>query len=98
MNIYVATGLLLFGVVCHFLQTLAALEDAGNGMSALAYIKSHPYRAASMVTAAFVLMLVTRELGQLTNVTAVLIGYSCQSAADTLRARANARLNQGDSK
>lgn len=93
MNLYLATALLIFGCLAHFLTVLAALEESGANITPLAYLKSHPYRAASMVVCAFVLMLAANAAGELTNLSAVLIGFTCQSAADSLRARASARMN-----
>lgn len=94
MNIYIATGLLLFGVGAHYLQVLAALEAAGTHLTPLAYLRQHPYRFASMLVTAFIAMLVVRELGELTKVAAVLLGYTCQNAADIIRKRANSRMNK----
>lgn len=92
MNIYLATALMLFGVGVHFLSVLASLEDAGTPISPLAYLKLHPFRAALMVCASFIVLLVVNELHQLTQITAVLVGYTCQDANDRLRQRANSRI------
>jgi hypothetical protein len=93
MNLYLATAWLVFGCLAHFLTVLAALEDAGTNITPLAYLRTHPYRAASMVMCAFILMLAANAAGQLTDLAAVLIGFSCQAAADSLRARASAQMN-----
>lgn len=93
MNLYLATAWLLFGVLAHFLIVLSALEETGAKIKPLDYLKSHPYRAASMVVCSFILMLFANAAHELTNLAAVLIGFSCQASADSLRARASARLN-----
>lgn len=93
MNLYLATALLIVGCLTHFLLVLAALEDAGTNITPLEYLRRHPYRAASMVMCAFILMLAANAAGELTNLSAILIGFSCQGAADSLRARASARMN-----
>jgi hypothetical protein len=72
---------------------LAALEDAGTNITPLAYLRKHPYRSASMVVCAFLVMIAVNAAGQLTDVGALLIGFSCQAAADSLRARASAQMN-----
>ncbi len=94
MNLYLATALMLFGCVVHFVETLAVLEEAGEHLTPWAYLKQHPYRALSMVLTAFILLLVINAAGELSKVAAVLIGYTCQNAADRIRQRANARMNQ----
>lgn len=97
MNIYLATALMLFGVLVHFLSVLMALEDAGTRIGALDYLRAHPYRAAFMVCISFVSLLIANELGQLTQLTAVLIGYACQDQADRVRQRANAKTSNEES-
>lgn len=94
MNLYLATGLMLFGCVVHFLSVLMALEDAGDHVTPLSYLRQHPYRAAFMVCVSFIALLIANELDQLTQLTAILIGYTCQDQADRVRQRANARMNQ----
>lgn len=91
MNLYLATALMLFGVGVHFLSVLASLEDEGKVFTPWGYLRLHPYRAALMVCASFILLLIVNEMQQLTQITAVLIGYTCQDANDRLRQRANAR-------
>lgn len=92
MTIYLATLWMLFGVAVHFLTVLASLEDAGTPISPLAYLKLHPYRAALMVSASFMLLIIVNEMHQLTQVTALLLGYTCQEANDRLRQRANTTI------
>ena len=93
MNLYLATALMMFGVGVHFLTVLASLEDAGQTFTPWGYLKLHPYRAALLVCASFILLLVVNEMNQLTQITAVLIGYTCQDANDRLRRNANVRMN-----
>jgi hypothetical protein len=93
MNLYIATALMLFGVGVHFLSVLADLEESGQSMTPWGYLRQHPYRAALMVCASFILLLVANELHQVTQLTAVLIGFTCQEANDRLRRSANAKLS-----
>lgn len=94
VSLLLGTGLMAIGVLVHFVLKLAELEDKGQHYSPLAYLRIHPWRAASMVLCAWLLLYICHAMGELTRVAAVLIGFSCQAAADTLRARANARLSK----
>lgn len=94
MNLYLAAGAMLGGIAAHFLEVLWALEESGTRITPFGYIAQHPYRVASTVASAFLLLLVTNELGQLTVVTAALIGYACQDAARKLQQRAAARFDK----
>lgn len=94
MNLYLATALMLFGVVVHFVEALALLEEAGQHLTPLAYLRQHPYRSLAMVLTAFILLMILNAAGELTKTAAVLVGYTCQSAADRIRQRANARMTQ----
>jgi hypothetical protein len=94
VNLWLATALMVVGVVVHFVQKMAELEDAGQIFTPLGYLRLHPWRAAALVTSAWGLLWVCFATGELSRVTAFLIGYSCQAAADVLRARANAKASQ----
>lgn len=92
MNLYLAIACMLFGIVIHFLIVLTAAEDAGQKLTPVGYLREHPYRAALMVCASLVAVLIANELHQLTPLTAVLIGVACQDQADRIRQRANSRI------
>lgn len=94
VSLWLATLLMAAGIVVHFVQKMAELEDAGQIFTPLGYLRLHPWRAAMLVSTAWLLLYVTFLTGELTKVTAILFGYSCQAAADTLRARANAKASQ----
>lgn len=95
MNLAIAYLLMLLGVLGFFLQTMAEIEDAGQHLSPLGFLRQHPYRWASMIFAASAALWMLHAAGQLHDaVSAFSIGYMCQAANETLRARANARLNQ----
>jgi len=94
MNLWLATALMLFGCVVHFLSVLMVLEDAGQHLKPWAYLKLHPYRALFMACTSFIALLVVDEIEMLNPLTAVLVGYTCQDQADRIRQRANARMNQ----
>jgi hypothetical protein len=95
LSMLLASALMFLGVIAQFIQKMAELEDAGQGMTPWAYLRAHPYRAASMVMASEILLFVWQAMGELSVVSSILTGYACQSAAETLRARANSRINQG---
>lgn len=89
-----ASGLMFLGIVVHFVLVMRDLEDKGQHYTPLGYLRLHPWRAASMILCAWLLLYVCFAMGECTRVTAVLIGFSCQTAADRLRAQANARANK----
>lgn len=96
MSLALAYLLMILGVAGFFLQTLAQLEDGGQTFTPLGYLRQHPYRWTSMIFAASALLWMLQAAGQLHDaVSAFSIGYMCQAANETLRARANARINQG---
>jgi quinol-cytochrome oxidoreductase complex cytochrome b subunit len=92
MNYYAALGLMLIGVFGHFVAKLSALEEEGQSPRVGAYLRTHPWRILNMLVACAILLLLFQELGQLNIVTAILTGYTCQSASDNLRKRAENRM------
>lgn len=94
VSLLIATGLMLFGILVHFALVMRDLEDKGQHYSPLAYLRLHPWRAFSMLLCSWACLWVAHEMGELTRLTAFLIGFSCQAAADRLRATANAKLNR----
>src|SRR5262245_52676234 len=94
VSLLFATGLMFLGVAVHFAVVMAGLEDAGERYTPFGYLRLHPWRAVSMVLCAWLLLWVCHELGELTRVTAVLIGFTCQTAADRLRTVAISRTNK----
>ncbi len=89
VTLSVATGLMMLGIVIQFVTKLALLEDQGKKPSALAYLREHPYRAVSLVLCAWLALYVCREMGELTRVTAVFIGFGCESMAAGLKKKAD---------
>jgi hypothetical protein len=89
-----ASALMFLGTVVHFVLTLADLEDKGQHYTPYGYLKLHPWRALSLVMCAWLALYVSFAMGECTRVAAVLIGFSCQTAADRLRARANAKASK----
>lgn len=92
MNLYIATALMLAGVLAHFVTKLAALEEEGSSPKPGHYLRSHPWRILNMLIACEISIFLFNELGQLNGVVAVLTGYACQSVSDNLRKRAENRL------
>jgi hypothetical protein len=92
VSLLLATGLMLLGVLVQFVAKMAILEDQGKKPSALAYLREHPYRALSLILCAWLALYVCREMGELTRVTAVLIGFGCESMAAGLHKKADARI------
>lgn len=92
MSYYIALGLMLVGVFGHFVAKLSALEEEGQTPKPGDYLRSHPWRLLNMLIACSILLLLFQELDQLNAVTAILTGYTCQSASDNLRKRAENRI------
>ena len=92
VSLLLASGLMLLGVVVQFVAKLAILEDEGKKPSALAYLREHPYRAVSLILCAWLGLYVCREMGELTRVTAVLIGFGCESMAAGLKKKADEKI------
>lgn len=89
-----ASALMLLGVVVQFVVKMATLEDAGEHYTPLGYLRLHPWRGAALVLTGWLMLWVCHEMGEVTRVTAVLIGFGCEQANDWLRAMANKRANK----
>lgn len=94
VDLLLGSGLMLLGVVAQFVLKMAAFEDAGEHYTPYGYLRIHPWRAAALIITAWIALYVTHEMGELTRVTAVLIGFGCEQANDWLRALANKRANK----
>lgn len=92
MNIYVASALMLAGVIAHFVTKLSALEEEGQSPKPGYYLRTHPWRILNMLIACEISLYLFQELNQLNGIVAVLTGYTCQSVSDNLRKRAENRL------
>lgn len=90
----VMTAFMLFGVLAVFLTKMAELEEGGQAVGPVRYLREHPYRVLNMLVASEILLFVFEEMNQLTVVAAILTGYACQHSSDALRIRAERRLNQ----
>ncbi len=89
VGFWLASALMGLGIVVQFVVKMASLEDAGEHYSPLSYLRLHPWRAAALVLTAWLALYVCFAMGEVTKVTAVLIGFGCEQANDWLRARAN---------
>lgn len=87
------TLLMLLGTFGPFLQTMAALEEAGKSVSPIGYLRAHPYRVLNMLVSSELMLFVFEAMGELTAVAAILTGFACQHASEAMRRRAEARLN-----
>lgn len=83
-----ASGLMLLGVLVQFVAKMALLEDAGAKPSAFAYLRDHPYRSIFLLLSAWLGLYICHEMHELTRVTAVLIGFGCETAAAGLHKKA----------
>lgn len=94
VGLLLGTALMLLGIVVQFVVKMAAFEDAGEHYTPLGYLRLHPWRAAALVLTTFLLLWICHELGELTRVAAMLLGFTCEQSNDTLRGIANKRANR----
>lgn len=92
LNLYLIAFLLAAGIAAHFLKKLYDLEQAGTILPPFAFVRQRPYASLSAVFGAYLLAALCYFTGQLTYSTAILIGVTCGSAFDSLRARAAGQL------
>lgn len=93
-NLWICTGLVLFGILFHFVVKLGELEVSGKIVTPWGYWREHPYTSLTVLMAAYLFMALQYSLGELSYSAAVLTGVACNSIGDKLRARANARLDR----
>lgn len=91
-NLWVCAVLVAAGILLHFLKKGYEAEQTGVHIAPIDYLKNHPYGSLSMVLSAYMLTAFWFYIGELTYATAILTGVGCNSAFDTLRSRAEARL------
>ena len=94
VGLALGSALMLVGVIVSFVVKMAVLEDAGQHYTPLGYLRLHPWRSAALVLTTWALLYVLHEMGELTRVAAVLLGFTCEQSNDTLRAMANKRTRQ----
>ena len=80
------------GFLCHFMKTLVDLADQGKPSTALKYIKQNPYRIAISLLGSIVGIAIMSEMGELTTLNALLVGYSGNSLIQTLTAKASSKF------
>jgi len=93
-NIYVCAGLVLFGILFHFVTKLGELEASGKIVTPWGYWREHPYTSLTVLMAAYLFMALQLALHELTYSAAILTGIACNSVGDKLRARATSRLDR----
>lgn len=97
-NLWICAGLVMLGILFHFMTKLAELEVAGKIVTPMAYWSQHPYTSAMVVAAAYLFMALQYALNELSYSAAILTGIACNSLGDKLRAQANARADRLNSK
>lgn len=91
-NLLVCAALVAAGIALHVIKKLYEQEQEGRLVSPADYLRAHPYSVSIMVVSAYLLTAFWYFIGELTYVTAILTGVSANSAFDTLRMRAEAKL------
>lgn len=95
LRVSVCAVLILLGIIAHFVKRLYDLEQTGTILSPISFVRMHPYAFVSTILSAYLLGAFWYFIGQLNEVTAILTGVACNSAFDTLRARAIGKLQPG---
>lgn len=91
-SLWICAVLVATGIALHVVKKLYEKEQDGNVISPLEYLRAHPYGVVMMVLGAYLLTAFWYFIGELTYVTAILTGVSANSAFDTLRMRAEAKM------
>lgn len=92
-NLWACSGLVLLGILFHFVTKLQDLEIAGQIVTPWAYWRNHPYTSLSVVMAAYLFMSLQYAIGELSYTAAILTGIACNSMGDRMRSRAQARAD-----
>lgn len=92
-NLWICAGLVLFGILFHFVTKLSELEARGQIVTPWAYWRQHPYTSLIVVMASYLVMALQYAIGELSYSAAILTGIACNSLGDKLRARANAKAD-----
>lgn len=90
-NLILCAALVAAGILFHFLTKLAELEKQGRIVTPIEYWRAQPYTSAIVVVGAYMALAAAYYAGELTHLTALLIGVACNSMGDKLRARAEAK-------
>jgi hypothetical protein len=94
MKVAMLFGLVLLGMIGHFVKKMSDLEAAGTVLSPITYVKDKPWRTTSAVMGGLMLAMAFHWAGQLNELAALLTGVGCSEAFDALRARAAGRLRE----
>lgn len=96
MNLYLAAILVAAGILVHFLKKLYDLENAGTILPPATYLRQHPYTFLSAVASAYMFAAMLYFVDQFNYAVAILVGVTCGSAYDSLRARAAGKLDKAE--
>lgn len=97
-NLWICAGLVLFGILFHFITKLTELESQGRIVTPWGYWRQNPYTSLSVLMASFSAMLLMYSIGELTYYASAITGLACNSLGDKLRAKSTAwadKVTQG---
>ncbi len=86
-NLYVCSGLVMLGILFHFIVKLSEFEQQGKIMTPWGYWRSTPYSSLLVVMSAYLFMALQAAINELSYTSAILTGIACNSLGDKLRAR-----------
>lgn len=81
-------GMVLMGLLTHFLKDLIRLKmETGRTMSPLEYFVEYPYQTMLCIVGACSGFIISWEAGELTLLSAYMIGYMSSSISDVIGKR-----------
>lgn len=89
-NLLICIGLMLFGLIGHFILKLGELENQGTIITPWQYWRQHPYTSLSVIFMAFSFIGLQAFSNQLSYSAALLTGIAANSLGDKIRARVQA--------
>ena len=81
------------GILFHFVTKLGELESQGTVVTPWAYWRRHPYTSIAVIMAAYFVLGLQWQLGELGLIGALMNGIGCNALGDKLRAKAAAKTD-----
>lgn len=94
LDFWTGGALMAFGMLGYYIKKMWELEQAGQHLSPLAYLKQKPWGTAAMIFGAVSTMMLSYFMGQLNELSAILIGGGSTSVNDAFRARAESKITK----
>lgn len=92
-QIVLCAGLVALGLITHFVSKLSELEQRGQAVGAIEYLRAAPFTALNVVLGAYGLLVLAYFAGEMGPVGSFCMGVAANAAGDKLRARAQAKVD-----